>query len=148
MLGRTVLALTIFGLATMLRPSAGFAEGAMAIGLPENNPRNGFVVGLSHDEPTAAEARAKAMEDCRGSTIERTTRAKADCKLIETFHDQCANDAENGDHHTPSSAVGWAVGPDTDTTNRRAVQMCEIMRRGNGPPCHPDGDPVCDGTAR
>lgn len=145
---RMILTLAIFTLAIILWSNAGFAEGALAIGLPDNSPNNGFVVGISHDKPTSAEARDKAMADCRGSNIERTTRAKAACRIVETFDNQCANDAINGSQSTASTAVGWAVGPDTATTNRRAVTMCETMRRGKGPPCRADGDPICDGTAK
>ena len=128
--------------------SASSAEGALAVGLPNGDPKNGFVVGYSHDEATAEIARSEALKNCRGADIKRTDKARAACKIIETFRDQCANDAINGDRNTPSTAVGWAVGPDSETTNARAVTMCETMRRGNGRACQPDGDPVCDGAAK
>jgi hypothetical protein len=116
--------------------------------LLNGDPYKGFVVGISKNEATPEAARAKALEDCRGSDIKRTDKARAACKIVETFRDQCANDAINGDRDTPSTAAGWAVGPDTATTNARAMTMCEIMRRGRGKDCHPDGEPICDGSAK
>lgn len=128
--------------------SSSFAEGALAIGLINGDPQKGFVVGIAKNEARPDAARAKALEDCRSSDIKRTDRARSACKIVETFRDQCANDAINGDRGTTSTAVGWAVGPDTETTNARAMTMCETMRRGRGKECHPDGEPICDGTAR
>jgi hypothetical protein len=138
----------IFALAIISWSSWSFAEGALAIGLSGNDPNNGFVVGVSHDEATAADAQAKALADCRGSDIKNTSKARTACKLIEVFRNQCANDAINGDKDTPSTAVGWAVGPDSKTTDSRAVAMCEVMRRNKARPCHPDGEPICDGDAK
>jgi len=54
----------------------------------------------------------------------------------------------NGDANTPSTAVGWGFGPDRDAANRRAMEMCETMRRGAGRPCRLDGEPLCDGKAK
>jgi hypothetical protein len=148
MMWKAVLPGAILGLAISSWSSWSFAEGALAIGLPGSDPKNGFVVGVSHDEATAAEARVKALSDCRGSDIKNTSKARTACKLIAVFRDQCANDAINGDKDTPSTAVGWAVGPDPKTTDSRAVTMCETMRRDKGKPCHPDGEPICDGSAK
>ncbi len=138
----------VLGLGIALCASLSFAEGALATGLPNGDPHNGFVVGVAKNEATAEEARSKALQDCQGSDIKRTDKARSACKIVETFHDQCANDAINGDRDTLSTAVGWAVGPDSETTNARAMTMCETMRRGRGKDCHPDGEPICDGKAK
>jgi hypothetical protein len=148
MMRQTVWAFALFGLAMVPSANACFAEGALAIGLPDGNPRNGFVMGAATNRTTAAEARSQALAECRGSDVRDTSKARAQCKVVETFHDQCTNDAFNGDANTPSTAVGWAVGPDSETTNQRAMTMCETMRQGRGRPCHPVGDPICDGSAK
>jgi len=124
------------------------AEGALAIGLPNGDPHNGFVVGIAVNKATAAAAREGAMTQCRDDEIPNTARARADCKIIEVFRNQCVNAAVNGDKTgNPSTAVGWGVGPDSATADSRAMAVCELMRRGRGRPCRPDGEPVCDGDA-
>lgn len=138
----------VVGLGIALWAGRGAAEGALAIGLINGDPSKGFVVGVSHDDATTQDAQSKALQDCQGSDIKRTDQARAACRIVETFRDQCANDAINGDRDTPSTAVGWAIGPDSATTNARAMTMCETMRRGKGKACHPDGEAVCDGKAK
>jgi uncharacterized protein DUF4189 len=137
----------ILCLAMALWPSVSFADGALAIGLPGGDPRNGFVAGLDVNMP-ADRARAEALKDCRGVDVQRTNRARSQCKIVETFQNQCANTAFNGDRETPSTGVGWGVGPDSATADRRALAMCENMRSGRGRPCKPDGEPFCDGDAK
>jgi len=127
------------------RPS--LADGALAIGLPNGNPGNGYVVGAEINK-SPEEARAAALKDCRGVDVKRTDRARAACRIVETFRNQCAQDAFNGDRETPSTGVGWGVGPDSATANSRALAMCETMRSGRGRPCKPDGEPLCDGDAK
>ena len=124
------------------------AEGAIAVGLPSDDPKNGFVYGIVTDKATVEDARSGAMSECKGVDVRDTSRAKQACKIIETFRNQCANAAYNGDRNTVSTAVGWGVGPDTATANSRAMAMCNTVRKGTGRPCQLDGDPVCDGDAK
>jgi hypothetical protein len=149
---RSAVFAAAIGLATGLWPHSGFAEGALAIGMVNGNPRNGYAMGASSDKATADEARTAALSSCRdpGPTAsdKSTQRARSECKIIETFRNQCVQDAVNGNADITSTAVGWAVAPDSDTANSRAMTMCETMRRGAGRPCEPDGKPLCDGDAR
>jgi hypothetical protein len=131
----------------ILWSGASYAEGALAVGLPSNSPRNGFAYGVAFNQ-TVDEAPSKALSDCRGVDVRDTSKARAACKVIETFRNQCVNISLNGDRNTPSSAVGWGIGPDTATANSRAQTMCETMRAGKGRECHLDGEPVCDGDAK
>jgi hypothetical protein len=145
---RTILA-AVFALGMAVWSNAGRAEGALAIGLHNGDPHDGFVVGISRDKATPEAAREDAMSECRDNPIPKTARAKADCKIIEVFRNQCANDAINGNAtDTVPTAVGWGVGPDSATADSRAVAMCELMRRGRGRPCRADGAPICDGDAK
>jgi hypothetical protein len=146
---RTILAAAVVALGMTVWSDAGRAEGALAIGLHNGDPHDGFVVGISHGESTADAAREKALAECKSNPIKQTARARADCRIIEVFRNQCANDAINGNAtDTVATAVGWGIGPDSATADSRAVAMCELMRRGSGAPCHADGAPVCDGDAK
>lgn len=145
---RGAILAAVLGLGMALWSHASFAEGGLAVGLPNDDPGNGFVYGISVNKPSAAEAESSAIQLCRGADIRDTSRARAACKLIETFHDQCANAAFNGDPNTPSTAVGWGIGPDSATANSRAMAQCNTVRKGSGKACHPDGNPACDGTAK
>jgi hypothetical protein len=127
--------------------NASLADGALAIGLPDGDPRNGFVAGLDVNM-SPDEARAAALKDCRGVELKRAERARAACRIVETFRNQCANTAFNGDETTASTGVGWGVCPDSAAANSRALVMCETMRAGQWIPCHPDGVPFCDGDAK
>jgi hypothetical protein len=135
----------IVGVGTALWASAGFAEGALAIGLPGGDPRNGFAAGYASNMKTTEEAQSYALDSCRKATNPRTRDA---CKVVGTFHDECANVAVNGDRNTPSTAVGWAFGPDSRSADSRALAICEAMRSGKGRVCQDDGAADCDGSAK
>jgi hypothetical protein len=128
----------------------GRAEGALAVGLPERGPSGGFVYGMSVNR-SLDEAQSKAMDICRGidrennRIPERASEAQATCRLISVFQDKCTAVAYNGDQHTPSTAVGWAIGSDTSAAETEALAKCEDMRKGAGRACRVDGM-LCDGS--
>jgi hypothetical protein len=133
------------GMAAVPWPSASLlADGALAVGMPDNNPRNGFRYA-SNSDMSPAEARSDAMARCRASKYPKTGQA---CRLIETFKNQCVAVAFNGNPTTPSTAVGWGIAQDSQTAQDRATTMCETMRGGHGRDCHLDGDATCDGDAK
>jgi hypothetical protein len=141
----TILASTILGLATLPWPgTSAVADGALVVGMPGNNPSNGFRYASNSDK-SAEDARADAMARCRASKYPNTGKA---CKLIEIFTNECASVAFNGNADTPSSAVGWSIAPDSRTANREAMAKCDAMRHGEGRACHLDGDATCDGNAK
>ncbi len=145
MAARTVSALALFG-AALVWASASMAEGALAVGIPKGDPRNGFRWSLRVNDPDAA---TEVMKVCRQSKYPASAEA---CMLINTFSDQCGAVAANGDPNAPVTAAGWAIAPDSATATSRAIAMCETMRRAKGGSgaCHLDGDRavLCDGTAK
>jgi hypothetical protein len=55
-----------FGLlAVALLPGPAIAEGALAIGLPNDVTKDGVALGWNTNSPTAAEARQRALTSCR-----------------------------------------------------------------------------------
>lgn len=122
---------------------SGLAQGALAVGLPGGDPGNGFVYGLTVNDP---QAQSTALSDCRGVDIKNTSRAHAACRIVATFSDQCVVVSFNGDHNTPSTAVGWAVAPNSAAAMRQSLARCEAMRGGHGRVCV-DREPLCDGNA-
>src|SRR6266849_4323036 len=100
----TVVALGL--LAVALLPHPAVAEGALAIGLPNDVTKDGVALGWNTNSPTAAEARQKALAACR-DVKNSTDAARSLCTIVGTFHNQCVAGAEDPDAGTPG--VGWAV---------------------------------------
>lgn len=124
------------------------AEGALAVGLPEGDPKNGFAYHLVTNKPVG-DAGSIAVSKCKEEDNRKgTARARGACKVIETFSDECVNVAWNGGPETVSTAVGWGSGPNKKTADERAMRQCESMRKGKGRDCRPDGEPLCDGAAK
>lgn len=129
----------------------GHAEGALAIGIVEGDPNKGLRHSMYVNEPNAEAATSSAMKDCRNARNPKTGQA---CKLIQSFHDQCAAVAVNGDAaatNDPVIAVGWAIEADSATAISRAKAQCDTMRKGRGKPCEIDNGSksmFCDGKAK
>lgn len=123
---------------------SGFAEGALAVGIPEGNPNKGFRWSIQINSPDAA---ATAMKDCRNARNPATGKA---CMLIGTFADQCVAVAANAEDTKPVTGAGWAIAPDSATATKRAIDQCNVSRNGTGQPCQLDGDRsvLCDGSAK
>ena len=141
---KTVSAFAIFCLA-ILWFSPGMAEGALAIGMPGADPSQGFRHSKIVNDANAA---SEAMKDCRAA---RNPKTGAACKLIGTFHDQCATVAVNGDvvnEYKPIIAAGWAIAPDSTAAISRAIAQCEAMRKGRRGECQIEGKTLCDGSAK
>ena len=135
-----------FGLlAVALLPHPAFAEGALAIGLPNDVTKDGVAMGWNTNSPTAAEARQKALAACRDVKTS-TDAARSLCKILGTFHDQCVAGAEDPDAGTPG--VGWAVAADKKTAEQQALAMCQAK----SPPARRAACKVmtsgCDGSAK
>lgn len=135
-----------FGLlAVALLPCPAAAEGALAIGLPSDVSKDGIALGWNTNSPTAAGARQKALAGCR-DVKNSTDAARALCKIVGTFHDQCVAGAEDPDPGTPG--VGWAVAADKKTAEQQALAMCQAK----SPPARRAACKVmtsgCDGSAK
>ncbi len=132
-------------LAVALLPHPAVAEGALAIGLPNDVTKDGVAMGWNTNSPTAAEARQKALAGCR-DVKNSTDAARSLCKILGTFHDQCVAGAEDPDAGTPG--VGWAVAADKKTAEQQALAMCQAK----SPPARRAACKVmtsgCDGSAK
>ncbi len=121
-----------------------FAEGALAVGIPQGDPNKGFRWSIRINSPDAS---PQAMADCRAARNPATGKA---CMLIGTFSDQCVAVAANADGSDPVTGAGWAIAPDSATATRRAIAQCDDSRKGKGRPCQLDGEKsmLCDGSAK
>jgi uncharacterized protein DUF4189 len=147
MVRRSISAAAALAVALGLWPCASLADGALAIGMINGNSRHGFTIGVALDKPLA-KAKDEALEDCRRNDVIGTSRLRAACEIVETFRNQCASTAFNGDDTMRSGGFGWGVGPDSEIAKNRALEMCDQMRAGRGFVCHPYGQAYCDGTAQ
>ena len=124
--------------------NAARAEGALAVGIPQGNPSNGFKwdVRVNTEDPGP-----KVMEDCRAA---KNPKSGAACKLIGTFTDKCVAITSNGEPTAPVNAAGWAIAADRVSAVNQALTMCEGMRKGRGAACRLDGESSlrCDGDAK
>jgi S1-C subfamily serine protease len=146
---RTSLKISALVAALLLAAAAGsshqaLAEGALAIGLPRDVSKDGIALGWNTNSPTSAEARRRALEGCR-DVKNSTDAARALCKIVGTFHNQCVAGAEDPDPGTPG--VGWAVAADKPTAEQKALAMCQAK----SPPARRAACKVmtsgCDGSA-
>ena len=132
-------------IAVVLWPRPAVAEGALAIGLPNDVTKDGIALGWNTNSPTAAEARQKALASCRDVKVS-TEAARSLCTIVGTFHDQCVAGAEDPDPGTPG--VGWAVAADKKTAEQQALAMCQAK----SPPARRAACKVmtagCDGAAK
>src|SRR5579871_1976503 len=92
-------------LAGALRPSAGLADGALAVALPPDVAKKGFSYGYSYNHPDADKAEADSLERCRNSTKNESLRAL--CRVTENFRDRCIAVAMDPRDGTPG--VGWSI---------------------------------------
>lgn len=145
MTGKLIFATALLG-ASLGYATSSFAEGALAVGMPDGDPGKGFRWSAKVNTPDVA---AAVMKDCRTA---RNPATGAACKLAGTFRDQCVAVAVSGDPDpAPVSAAGWAIAPDSATATSRALAQCDAMRKKGGKSCvldHKDGKPLCDGKAK
>ena len=63
------------------------AFGAIAFGVTTNGVTDGWALGTSYGYPTQNQANQRALTECR--TYEDSPEAAKQCKILDTFHDQC-----------------------------------------------------------
>jgi hypothetical protein len=145
MIRRLIFASALLG-ASLGYATSGWAEGALAVGMPGGDPSKGFKWSARGNMPDAASA---AMESCRAA---RNPATGAACKVVGTFRDQCVAVAVSGDPDpAPVSAAGWAIAPGSATAIRRALAQCDAMRKKGGKACvidNKDRTAICDGKAK
>jgi hypothetical protein len=131
-------------------PSA--AQAVLAVGIPADVTRQGYVYGYAFDD----DAETKALEICRGTKLppgvvmpEKAPEAKKRCAIVGSFRDQCFAIAVDVPNLVPgATGVGWAIGADTRTAERQALAGCEAMAGpGRRAACEVRRS-VCDGSAK
>jgi hypothetical protein len=98
------------------------AEGALAIGLPDNVAQDGVAFGYSANFETREKAIAVALEHCR-TTKESTAKARSLCQVVEAFRGQCV--AISMDPKAGTPGVGWAVAPGKSEADGKALTACK-----------------------
>ena len=110
-----------------------FAEAALAVGLPDGNPDNGFVYGYEVNSATRESAKETAMAICQGRQIEENaipdnpSKPQKACAVVEVFHSRCVAIAMNGSQTRASTGVGWAVANTKDSAKKIAIENCKTM---------------------
>ena len=114
-----------FGCAVLwTQPSA--ADGALAIALPSDVVKVGFVYGTGYNYPTAGEAQQKELENCKKT---KSDVRKKLCAIINTFKNQCFAVAMDPADGTPG--VGWGSRQICAHRRRKRSQNAR-SRRGLG----------------
>jgi len=115
-------------------------ETFLAIGLPDGNPRNGWVYGSAGTE-------SQALNLCRGletatnknngilNIPPNASQAQRACKIVGHLVDECYSIASNGTATTSASAIGWMISTDEDLAKSEAIARCNAMRSRNATPC-------------
>ena len=103
-------------------PTLAAADGALAVGLPNDVAQEGFAYGYALNEATPDKARAVALRDCKTESPGVDPRAQALCAVVQTFKNQCFAVAMDPKDATPG--VGWAVAADKDAAAREALAKC------------------------
>ena len=98
------------------------ADGALALGVPDDVAKDGFSYGTSANRGSAADARAAAIEGCR-TNKDGSKKSQDLCALYDTFRDKCVSVAMDPEAGTPG--VGWAIGPNSATSDKWALVHCK-----------------------
>lgn len=138
-------ALVLMLAASTLWPTAGVADGALAVGLPANVARQGFANGYSWDNSTMETARTRAIEGCRESRGASKI-AKDLCRVVATFRDQCVAVAIDPKDGTPGA--GWAIGESQRAADQDALAQCRATAGTARQRFCAVSDRACDGSAK
>lgn len=142
---RVCATLMVFATSVLFPVAAARAEGAIAIGILDNDATKGYAAGWSSNRPTAADAEQLALENCRKQP-NAPENVRATCRVVRNFVNQCvivALDPKNG---TPGA--GWAVAETSELAIRDARRECDRTAGSDRQGQCTLTDGVCDGTAR
>jgi len=113
--------------------SSAAAEGALALGVPDDVAKEGFSYGTATNRSSGAEAREAALNGCRTNRDGSKTSQEL-CAVYDTFRDKCVSVAMDPKAGTPG--VGWAIGPDSATSDLWALTICRATAgTGRGEYC-------------
>lgn len=132
--------------AAAARPDLASADGALAVGLPDDVAAEGFAYGFALDEATSEQASAQALRDCKTATPGVDPRAQALCAVVQAFKNQCFAVAMDPKDATPG--VGWAVAGDKEGAAREALAKCVATAGDDRRDACEVTHSGCDGDAR
>ncbi len=95
------------------------AEGALAIGIPEEGLREGFAFGWRLGAQTTSSAETGALEVCRDQAKKHGV-APERCKLVASLRNQCVSVAFDGKERW----AGWAVAGSREEAIANALKKC------------------------
>ena len=98
-------------------PTRGAAEGALAVGLPDDVAKDGFAFGFALDKASDEEARAAALADCRAESPGVDKRAQALCAPAAAFAINALRSP-----WTPRTPHPASAGRSRRTSRRRAAR--------------------------
>lgn len=130
----------IAGLSFTIRSAS--ADGALAVGLPENVAKTGFAFGWSTNRATGPDARMAALDFCQKAK-DASPAARKLCRVFGSFKDQCVAVAMDPKDGTPG--VGWAMATEKEWAETEALNACrETAGPGREGECKLSAS-ACDG---
>jgi Domain of unknown function (DUF4189) len=135
----------ILGVALVLSVTPAFAEGAVALGRPDEIAKAGVAIGIasSYDDNTsaakAALAKCQANKDAPPATLSL-------CRVLAYFRDQCAAVALDKKAGTPG--FGWSIGIDKASAQQEALAACKATAGKVRERFCEQAILFCDGTAK
>lgn len=115
----TLVAVALFGFGLFSDRAA--ADGALAVGLPEDVAKTGFAFGWSTNRASGQEARQAALEFCRKAK-DASAGAQKLCRVFGSFKGQCVAVAMDPKDGTPG--VGWAMSTEKAWAEAEALDAC------------------------
>ena len=135
------LAFGLFMAAAVAWPGRALANGALAVGLPDDIAKSGVAYGYATSRSTANAARSQAMERCR-EPVGSSAAARKLCKVIEAFSDRCVAVAIDAKSNPPG--FGWAIAAGMQAAEDQALAKCEdTAGKDRGGACRIDKS-ACD----
>jgi hypothetical protein len=130
-----------------MTPSVAHAEGAIAVGLPQDVAKQGVSSFIYVNARTQDSAKSEALLGCKTKTP-ASPASKALCKVMATFRNRCAAEAFDPQDGTPG--FGWAVADTLADAKRQAMANCrDTAGADRQDKCIiPDNGFNCDGSAR
>lgn len=108
--------------ASSISASRAAAEGAIAVGIAGDVAKDGYALGIAVNQKSEAAARTEALRLCRTDETAGNSPGKSNCRIVQTFHRQCAAEANDPKPGTPGWA--WAVGADPKAAEKSALDQC------------------------
>ncbi len=141
-----LLAAVILLSGAILWPGHAGAEGALAVGVPSDVAKQGFVYGYVNNKASPDDARTKALDACRAPGPNKADPARPLCTLVGNYHDQCVAVAMDPKAGTPG--VGWAISPDSETAKNQAIANCRATAGASRRDFCTVDKFACDGSAQ